>query len=489
MAYRINIMKKTEILLMVGVITTCLSACGSSDKKTKEVSNSVANEKSDNKDTTKTEKSDNKSNKEKIDSFSIDGWTEDILWGSLSSDKKTIIIDFNAEKIGELAEGQAFQDTYIGDYNVLKNNTVVDKSGKIVFSLKESEFDEIVDKKCLEAGFLICAKKVNSFEETGLHYYTVSMADGSSEEVSMSPAPWSKNWHGKYFGNGFYFQTKVDSEADTESFLYNVRTNKKYPIYKLDENGNKITEIEDAEHKFKNAYSDGQFIYYMAAADKERSGRWKVELATGLMTVNIISDDIHGKLGSHLLMDGIWDMADSEENNILYDEVNQIIYPMKDYASYTIIAHKDKDILITVKNKGGGTFFTVVNEKGERVFEPIICEDDKIEYTKNYIMVKDNEKNYNIFDWKGKQIHTLENCEECILGSCSVFYTKSDVSELSIFNIEENKEYPLNISSNSSGIGFANEHYIVRVRSEKGEKGSIHRDVLIDEKGKIIYYQ
>lgn len=376
---------------------------------------------------------------------------------------------------------------FFGDYAPLDNNTVIDRKGEVVFDLADTEFDAIAYYECLDIGYLICSKEVNSFEETGTHYYRVNISDGEAVRLEGERIPMGEDfWY--YFGNGYFVYAPANYGFECAHTLYNMKKNEFYEGYRLDEDGKKFTDAQPNMY-FLPGFSgdrttkptmDDVYIY----VDKERSihydlatGRCDITGIAGIIGVDNIK--VEGGTGvdkvvelSHLYyQDGIY-LTDY----YLFDCVRDTYIDMNDYASYEVYAQSAKgSYLATVTNEGGGKFVTVINAKGERKFEPIPYV-SFMAYSSKYFVIL-TEEEYVAYNWKGEELATWSSDRYFCAGKGTVLLANEEVG-CTLLNLTtgEMKEFFTEAFVGIKDVRFADGRYIFREK-------------LLQEDGTVVYME
>lgn len=453
-------MKKLALFLALIMVAALLAACGGdvSDRNDKddhkiEQDDDKGNKGDKNDKEDKDDKEEGKETEteaeeefrvEDVEFFYTGYYQDGMISGNYSTNDGYInaVIDKNGDPIFTLDEERdlVFTDmgdekvAYFGDYALLSDNTVIDRKGKTVFDLADTDFDKIYYSYCLDVGFLLVSKDVNSFEETGTHYYAYNIKDGTSYKFEGTFAPMSEG-HQYYFGNGIFIYSPANSGFGTKHTFINIVENKEYQGYKLDENGEKVYE------RLPDFYFHGDFknskgkpittvdnIYY-AKDDEERvvynieTGEVKLTNIGDIISNENFSNDKSSSKVPYLVkmkMSGESYMSDKFLLNLRTGKY----FTMNDYATYDIYMHNTAEdtYLAFVTNEGGGKFMTVLDKDGKRVFDPVAV--DTIFKYNEKLIVTNFEGNTEVYNWKGEKLDSIEGTGRATLGESSIMFER-----------------------------------------------------------------
>ncbi len=400
--------------------------------------------------------------------FDIRGWQDGMYFGYANNNGEGTygVLDGKGKVIFTLEDEQYFaadldgEDTkvFYGDYALLKDNSVIDRTGKVVFKLADTDFDEIYYSECMDVGYLLCAKNVNTFEETGKHYYAVKIADGSSFKFEGEMKPMSTG-HQYYFGNGIFLHSPANSGFGTKHTFYNLLTKEEYKGYKLDEEGNEVYEYLPDLYFYdgfmgNTATKTGVNGHYVAKSRETivdcdlSTGYWKITDIKNLLEVDTVISDkpctapyIHQMKYSGESYGSERFMIDIRTGKFLL---------MNDYKSYDILSYvKGTGYLATVTNDGGGKFVTVIKEDGSRAFDPVATTLVQ-SYNNSLFVIKGDNGNMMLYNWKGEKLKEWETkLNKVVAGDSSVMIvTMLDGNLNSLLYTKDGKE--INITAMES---------------------------------------
>lgn len=371
--------------------------------------------------------------------FDIRGWQGDLFLGYVNNNGEGYYGAVNAkgETVFNLADEQSFvgsikedeANAFSGDYALLDDNTVINRKGETVFDLANTDFEEIYYSQCLDVGYLLCLKNVNTFEETGKHYFAVNIADGSSYQFEGTMKPMSEAYY-YYFGNGIFVYAKANSGFGTTHTFYNILTKQEYAGYKLGESGEQVFEyLPDIYFfgGFKNSTAiqptvNGHFVV------KEHESILDCDLATGLWTITPINsilgvDKVSSDKGCKATY--IYQMRYTGESynseKFMINVLNGKYLLMNDYKSYDILTYVEGvGYLASVTNEGNGNFVTVIKEDGTRAFDPIPATSVNA-YGSNLFVIQGENGNMALYNWKGEKVKEWETkLNKVVMGDKSV---------------------------------------------------------------------
>ncbi|MBQ3081318.1 MAG: hypothetical protein IJC49_02580 [Clostridia bacterium] len=429
--------------------------------------------------------------------FDVYGWQGDMFFGYVNNNGEGYygVIDAKGETVFNLEDGKYFagslknDDTnaFYGDYALLKDNTIINRKGEKVFDLSATDFDAIYYHECLDVGYVLCSKEVNTFEETGTHYFAVKIADGSSYKFESDMKPMSPG-HYYYFGNGIFIYSKANGGFGTNHTFFNILTKEEYAGYRLDEEGEKVYEYLPDLYFYDGFKGDsttkptvnGHFIA------KSSETIVDCDLATGLWTITEIKDilEVDSVMSDKpATAPYIYMMKYSGESygseRFMIDIRTGKYLMMNDYKSYDILSYvSGVGYLATVTNEGGGKFVTVIKEDGSRAFDPIATTLVQC-YGNSLFVIKGDNGNMMLYNWKGEKVKEWETkLNKAVMGENSVMivtmldgtlssllYTK-DGKEINITAMESLAEVKSTVIEGFSGGCYVYENLLV---NEKGE--------------------
>jgi len=371
--------------------------------------------------------------------FDIRGWQGDMFFGYVNNNGEGYYAAINSkgETIFNLADEKYFAgsikndetNVFYGDYAVLKDNTVINRKGETVFDLAKTDFDEIYYTECLDVGYILCSKNVNTFEETGKHYFAVKIADGSSYQFEGDMKPMSEGHH-YYFGNGIFIYSRANSGFGTKHVFYNILTKEEYNGYKLGEEGEEVYEyLPDLYFYdgFKGNTAtkptvDGHYI----AKNRETivdcdlaTGYWKITDIKDILGVDSVMSD-KGCTAPYLYQMKYSGESYGSERFVIDIRTGKYVM-MNDYKSYDVLSYqKGVGYLATVTNEGNGKFVTVIKDNGERAFDPIATTLVQV-HGKSLMVIRGDNGNMMLYNLKGEKVKEWETkLNKVVMGDNSV---------------------------------------------------------------------
>lgn len=316
---------------------------------------------------------------------------------------------------------ERFLSDYIGDFALLSGGIVIDRNGETVFDVADTDYDKIYSAECLDVGYVICSKDVNTFSDTSTHYYSVNIKDGTGREIVCNEEGGSADWHktfGKdkgafYLSNGFYFTWTYVKEDLVYTGFYDLINNQTFiPVPSADS-----VYKDQPTIKFDWSspwYSDGRYFYCMSRKDRFSMICMKLDLNAGTVSEVILDEErilvddrtVYASLGH-----GFIDFKDGTNHIAMYDMVNDRLYDTSFYyGEMQIVAiREDASILMKVKNEGGGRFIALMDaQNGNHVFEPLPYSNDKedlgFQYNETAILTREDDNTYHLYDWNGREL-------------------------------------------------------------------------------------
>lgn len=433
--------------------------------------------------------------------FDIRGWQDDMFLGCINNNGEATYgaINSKGEIIFTVGDDQYFAGdldddetkVFYGDFALLKDNTVINRKGETVFKLADTDFDAIYYSECMDVGYILCSKEVNTFEETGTHYYAVKLADGSSFKFEGDMKPMSPG-HYYYFGNGIFIYSPANSGFGTKHTFYNLLTKEEYQGYKLDENEEKVYEYLPDLYFYGGFKGDsstkptvnGHFI----AKSKESivdydlaTGYCKITDIKDILEVESVMSDKDAKAPYIFQMKYSGESYGSEK--FMIDIRTGKYLSMNAYKSYEIYSYnKGVGYLATVTNEGGGNFVTVIKEDGERAFDPIAIK-SFVTFNDSQFLVN-TENGVAVYNWKGEKIKELDTySNRCTLGNSSMLVmARVDEKDTYILYTNDGKEVNVSAAALEQNLyirdinGYVNGFYVFE-------------NVLVNEKGEITITQ
>ena len=331
----------------------------------------------------------------------------------------------------------AYEDDnlYHWDYALTKNGSIVDRSGRVVYSPEAYGYTGIVSDACLDVGYILCSQDVNTFDDTSTHIYAVNLADGSTFELTdpeKEPAveKLGNGWY--YFGDGYFVCAPPHSGFDTTHLIYNILTGETRMGYIMNEDGSRNEEnLPDLHFKLREdvVYYDNHKIYY------SHDGVVRCEdLDTGeIKNMTFPDGQTVYSSGDHMLKNGYFaarrDDSYGVPYDILFDAVTGEEIPMNEYAGFEIYSYlPDGGLLAKVTNEGGGVFVTVINRDGSRRFEPIVLPKERIgAWGGSGFSIALEDGTYEIYDYNGNRLGLADN-QSVTFGDTTVLYEERDES-------------------------------------------------------------
>lgn len=410
------------------------------------------------------------------------GYWPDKYFG-VSPDGQVFILPQGAEKIEEGKGGtENFLSGYIGDYALLSGGIVIDKSGKTVFDVDDTDYDKIYSGECLDVGYVICSKDVNTFSDTSTHYYKVNVKDGKSTEIICNEEKGSGDWDkmfgkdkGKYYlSNGYYVAWGYKKDDVVYSAFYDLLNNKTFIAAPSKTSVHKDQKTINFNYD-QPWYGDGKYFYSFARYDGTSLICQRLDLKAGTVSEIILDKKriaINDKTKYASLGHGLVDIKDNDGHIMMYDMSNDKLYDTsKFYKDIEIVeVREDRSILMKVRNEGGGRFLALMDaKKGDLAFDPVPYNDERYEfqYSDSGILTVEDYKTYHLYDWKGKEIKkfTLEkydndyNYEYRLAGDIVFLFHSTDYyNPVEAYSISAGKEIEIDYKDVVSDISGENSY-------------------------------
>ncbi len=504
--------KRTVIILTAALFLLLLSACSSETTdsdvdRTEKDSINTTNESSTNegKNTDSSSKEDDPTAEttventddltpEPVSYLQVEGWQDDLYWG-WDSNVGAIVVSSDGKQLFNVQDNRKLvtqgDRIFVGDYALIENNGVIDKNGKIVFELSETDYDKIYFTACMDVGYILVSKDVNTFEETGTHYYAINLKDGSARQFTDELIPidirncsyevdkTKQTW--LYFGNGYFVYSPANWGFDTAHTIYNITDDSFYSGYKLDENGNRIERLPTL-YFWDNFSIENNAIYFVSSDHT----LYKYDLSTGYLSIVFDGSSFEDyNYFSWLEQAFFWSHGYKGETGYLINAETKQITPMTDYVSFTYLnGLNDGSYLVSVKNEGGGKFVTVVGADGQRKFDPISYT-SVLDCNDNYFILKNDESTV-VYNYAGSQIAVFPTDTVYKMGKSTVLYNETketdgqNITCVMLLNTETGTVKEIDsqlIGSVKECTGYSENGYVV-----KNEK-----TFLLHEDGTVTY--
>lgn len=498
----LNKTKKLIIAVCLIAVFMLFSACGKDaddgESKIKETSSSQIT-------TNKVENGevsiDDEGMENSAEMMTIFAYQDDMLFGASSVEDDYVAMNFDGKFLFYFDdEGVKFPadkkeiSLFNGDYAALNNNTVIDKTGRVVFDIANTEFNEIYYSGCLDVGYILCSKDVNTFEETGKHYYAVKIPEGTSFKYDNADVAPKADDYWFYFGKGYFVRALPNSGFPVEQTVYNLITNTSYAVSGTDAAGNSVNQFaplyfmdtKDIVEPYLSSTDENVFYFYHS--DIYEGKIMKYDLENGIVTDRFAAE---GTEYDNIVIEGatlISNVKKAEasvtidgnytKTKYLFDRNTLIFTPMADYTAFNVYKQNvDGSYFAVVENEGGGKFLAVIEPDGTRRFDPVAVK-EYVDCNNDYIVVKTDsvisEGNYDtqIYDWNGNHVKTLYNdsYNKLILGDSGVLIrcrSEEKPSELLyiLYNFKTGTEVNISDKYSMSNIAegfetFYNGYYI-----------------------------
>lgn len=359
----------------------------------------------------------------------------------------------------------AYQDRFIGNHAILDDGSIIDKDGNVVFRLSDAGMDAFQYGRCMDLGYVVCAKEVNTFDHTGTEYYTVDLATGD-----IVKCPDRVTGDLVYFGNGYY----LNAEAYYRHHGYNGSTLRSHGSMIFNVRSNECYDIEDkTSERFIGGYLDN---------DAEDGWLDGILFHTRTYYCNMLNGTIKDAdipAGSSLknfdhLVSSLFGCKD-DQGPVVYNMATGAVTPMYDYASYRVLRLLDNgDIFAEVQNAGGGYFLTVLKPDGARSFEPIAC--DGHIHTENYFGVL-ADTTYTFYDYSGDPIAQIDSAD-VVPGDRTVLCRSWSSGRLSLIDLVTGDMNELDICTWEEPLYITGAYAV----TPEGTDGS----VIVQEQGGVI---
>ena len=505
-------MKRRILALLLAALIVLLPACKSdtntdsgnddvktSSKKSKNGTKNSGDQTQDEADGAESGKADSKeeidSKKEALDVKFVK-WQDGYYFGSYyeNGDYVYYASDSDGEVIFNLDHDRSFdyeegKNVFQGEYALLLDNTIINRDGETVFDMSSLDYDEIYYTECLDVGYILYSKDINTFEETGTHYFALNVETGETFRFEGDFKPMSGD-HYYYFGEGCFLYAPPNMGYGGPHKWYDITTGETYDGYKYDEDGNKVTDplvdiyfMDGFGKDFtKKASFDGMFY------GKKGDFIYKYDIKKGYYEVtgfyemvgcdeSKISDDGNNAQANHVYIG----QYRNEDSAIIPFIVNYKTYDciiMDGYDSYRDIevyrVYDDTNYLVRLTNEGGGKFVTMIDNKGNILFDPVASSRVTL-YTDEYFAIVSEEGTIQIYDLEGNMIVDVGGDYMTVIGESSAVVAEN--GEFVLYSFDTNERIELskdNESFSTNLLGYDNGRYIFE-------------DFLMDDSGEIYY--
>ncbi len=321
----------------------------------------------------------------------------------------------------------------IAGYCMARDGSLITLDGEKVFSMEEGEYDRIEMADTLDAGYLILAKDVNTFAETGTHYFAYNVEDGTSFQFEKDACPTQKYWH--YFGNGNFIYAPPGNGFGSEQMVYHLQTNETIPASVVYGDGQTEAVLPDI-HYWKTYNYDDHALYGILEDENGKNCRMVYRFDTGQVELHSLEEASgyetvwysgETPLDCVVLMYGGERYV--EEHPFLLDYTTGVCTPMDDYHDFALYMQKDGAYLCKVENEGGGEFFTVIEPDGVRRFEPIPLHNDHLDQMSECygVIIDWDDDIITVYDWDGNCMGVIENNPyHSAYGRYTIVYNETD---------------------------------------------------------------
>lgn len=430
-------MRRKRVVMLACAAGILLTACGSKKQDAEEKVQLNIQEEKEN---PKEEK------EEEVYSYLNVVWQKNGLFYCADDSGNKYIVDENSNVVAELPKEVAFgnfgENVYTcGNYFIMQDNSLWTLEGEKVFELENSGYDAIFYTATLDVDYLILSKEVNTFEETGTHYFAYNVKDGSSYQLEGLKHPERDEYvfPGQefcyYFGNGNFIYAPPNMGFGNEHQVFHLQTGKVLPASLQHADGSVTTKMPDI--RFWDVFHyDDQALYNVYLDEDDYNYRMIYRFDTGVAELRSLRENV--------AYENIWVVEDTraedvvelgvgkryeDEHSAIMDYITGVITPMEGYEDYDVLVKKDGAYFCVVENEGGGHFAVVVESDGNRRFDPIPVE-TLAKYNKNYFAVCQEQGGIVLYDWNGKEIAEIPvEKEKCAFGETTVVYTDYSTTE------------------------------------------------------------
>lgn len=427
------------------------------------------------------------------------GTQDGLYWGTNQNTPGLIVMNARGQVVFTLPEGVGFDAGDLGvpafyrGFGILDNGTIIDKTGNTLFDLAASGFDGIHFMECLDVGYILCSKEVNTFDETGTHYFAVSVSDGSSFEVAfedMDPIMTGSAWN--YMGNGYFLYAPPHSGFGGPHSVYNLLTGQLYPCELTTAEGEVTDNMVDAHfldcafHVYGSEFrymDDNSYVNSWVYGTYDLSTGKAAEVFAGQGTDYervTVGQEFAGDVAVVYGID-----AEGGRHPMLFDYETERFIPAEGYASLEVIAKSGDGLyLLYVSNEGGGTFVTVIGEDGNRLFEPINATAKPSPQGDYFILINDDR--VAVYDWHGNLKADNIPTSRFVPGGHTLFYSVLDSENRDtgyLLDMETGETVTLDrdvICDYADVIGYSDGYYLIDPRDVFG-------GALMDENGDFLY--
>ena len=269
-----------------------------------------------------------------------------------------------------------FKDGYAVVVDKSDISYIIDTSGKILSSSKDTGYDKVI---CYDDGYFLVEKCNNDLHEVN---YTYSVIDKNGKIMNKDCFIYDKKYETfEYCGDGVFCCT-INMNGDRD--CYNVKT---YTSFKLED--------VNSFYGFNNSLSGFNQKYMWGVSQLVNSDG------------NVIDSDIGDYYFVSSILDNYALCQDSGDNIYVYDtksrEMNEI-YHCGNGISAIVVDYNNDHILLDVKDDQSKHWVVLIDFYGNNIFTPFEGEPEQLSCDR--IIAHFTETGYKrfVFDIKGKQI-------------------------------------------------------------------------------------
>ena len=433
-------MRRRRVALLVGLAGLLLTACGSKEQEADADARSESREEQQEEEKEQEQEEEKAEKEEEAYSYLNVVWQKNGLFYCADESGNKYIVDEDSQIVAELPGDVGFKtfsddSQTCGSYFTMQDESIWTLEGEKVFALEDSGYDGIFYTDTLDADYLILYKEVNTFEETGKHYFAYNVKDGSSYQLEgvkhpdkdEFSFPGEEYWY--YFGNGNFIYAPPNSGFGNEHLVFHLQTGETVAATLQHADGSVTDTMPDIY--FWDAYHYDDEAFYGIYLDEDNYNyRMIYRFDTGVAELRSLRETVD--------YEDIWVVEDTraedvvelgmgqqykDEHSAVMDYMTGVITPMEGYKDFEVLLKKDGAYFCLVKNDGGGKFAAVVELDGSRRFEPIPVE-DIIKYNENYFALRQEDGSLLIYDWNGKETAQIPvDKEKCAFGETTIVYT------------------------------------------------------------------
>lgn len=289
-------------------------------------------------------------------------FSEGVTWVSEEYISPWKCVDVKGNVLFELEEDEEVTTDFKNGIAVVDAKRIVDKDGNTISSVDDGEYTSILSDEFDFEGYVFVEVYSNTIDETTTK---VGVIDSEGEWYLKPTEKISKYYD--YEGQGIYDALAGDEEKD-----------KYYDVYK-----NEFIGWSDVvKRRVDRSYSNGLiFLSYDEDYDKNSAG-YKMDFKAEELGFN---NHVAG----------------------FYNEDKELVIDMSKYAGVEDLSgFQDGYCLVEIRNPQGENFITIINEKGDYMFEPKSTNEMScIGFTQGMLCVRGSESGtYNYLDVKGNMV-------------------------------------------------------------------------------------